>query len=100
MSRLFAVTRARGPAWKPALPAEQQFDWTGHAGFMDTLYTEGFIALGGPLEGTGDVLIIVRANDDVEIRARFAWDSWAANDLLRITSIVPWRLRFGSLDRA
>ncbi len=98
MSRLFAIMIVHGPAWKPALAMEEQFDWHGHAGYLDSLHAEGFVVLGGPLEGTDDVLLIVRANDADEVRARFAWDSWHANDLLRITRIVPWQLRLGSLD--
>jgi hypothetical protein len=75
MPRIFAVTRTRGPAFNPALPLEQQDDWRGHANFMNALHDEGFVLLGGPLEGSPDVLLIVRANDPDEIRARFLDDS-------------------------
>jgi len=51
----------------------------------------------GPLDGTPDVLLIARANDADEIRARLADDSWTRNGLLRITQIVPWTLRLGTL---
>ena len=68
-----------------------------HAAFMNALHTDGFVLLGGPLEGTSDVLLITRANDPNEIRARLATDSWARKELLRIKQIVPWTLRLGSL---
>ena len=97
MTRLFAVTRTRGPAWNPSLGLEQQDDWRGHADFMNALQRDGFVLLGGPLEGTADVLLIVCANDDNEIRTRLAADSWTSKDLLRIKQIVPWTLRLGSL---
>jgi hypothetical protein len=57
---------------------------------MNALKTEGFVVLGGPLEGTPDVLLIVRA--------RLAEDPWATNGLLRVARVAPWTLRLGSLD--
>jgi hypothetical protein len=97
MPRLFAVTRSRGPAWKAEHPLEEQDDWPAHAVFMNALHREGFVVLGGPLEGTPDVLLIARARDADEIRARLADDSWTRNGLLRLERIVPWTLRLGAL---
>ncbi len=72
---------------------EQQADWRRHADFMNALHAEGFVLLGGPLEGTSDVLLIIRADDANEIHARLSADSWTSKDLLRIKQIVPWTLR-------
>ena len=52
MSRLFAVTRSRGPAWQAERPMEEQEEWRAHAVFMNALHRDGFIVLGGPLDGT------------------------------------------------
>lgn len=98
MQQLFAVIRTRGPAWRDSQPLEGQVDWPAHASFMNALAKEGFVVLGGPLEGTADVLLIVRAGGSDEIRRRLAEDPWARNDLLRVTRVVPWTLRLGSLD--
>jgi len=95
--RLFAVTRVRGPRWDDSRALEQQQDWKAHAAFMNGLHAEGFVVLGGPLDGTPDVLLIVRANDAAEIEARLSEDCWSRQDLLRVTCIVPWTLRLGSL---
>lgn len=98
MTRLFAVTRTRGPAWKAERPMEEQAEWREHAVFMNGLHRDGFIVLGGPLDGTPDVLLIARATDEDEIRSRLAPDCWTLNRLLRIKQIVPWALRLGTLD--
>lgn len=98
MPRLFAVMRSRGPAWNHSLPLEQQADWSSHADFMNGLHAEGFVLLGGPLEDTSDVLLIIRANDPNEIHARLSADSWTSKDLLRIRQVLPWTLRLGSLS--
>ena len=97
MPRLFAVTRSRGPAWNTERPLEEQEEWDAHAVFMTALHRDGFILLGGPLDGTPDVLLIARANDEGEIRSRLAEDCWARNGLLRIGQIAPWTLRLGTL---
>jgi uncharacterized protein YciI len=97
MSQLFAVTRSRGPAWNPSLSLEQQDDWRAHATFMNALHAAGLVLLGGPLEGTPDVLLIIRSDDANEIRARLSADPWTSKDLLRIKQIVSWTLRLGSL---
>src|SRR5260370_41641281 len=96
MKPLFAVTR--GPAWDPSRPLEGQPEWPGHAAFMNGLKAEGFVVLGGPLEGTSEVLLIVRSENDAEIRSRLAADPWSGNDLLRVVRTAPWMLRLGSLE--
>ena len=97
MAQLFAVIRTRGPAWQEGRPLESQADWTGHAAFMNALAKEDFVILGGPLDGTPDVLLVVRAATAGEARARLADDPWTRSDLLRISRIAPWTLRLGSL---
>lgn len=97
MPQHFMVIRTRGPGWKDSRPLEGQDDWAGHASFMNALAKEGFVILGGPLEGASDVLLIVRATSPDEIWSRLAEDPWTIRDLLRVTRISPWTLRLGSL---
>jgi uncharacterized protein YciI len=94
---LFAVIRTRGKAWQASLPLEAQSQWDTHARFMDALVREGFVVLGGPLEGTDDVLLIVRASSFDEIVDRLQGDPWTSAGLLRVERIAHWRLRLGSL---
>jgi uncharacterized protein YciI len=97
MRRLYAVMRSCGPAWNGSEPLERQEGWLAHASFMNGLAKEGFVILGGPLDGTADVLLVVRAEDPEEITARLSADPWVASGLLRVTRINPWTLRLGSL---
>jgi len=96
-SNIYAVLRTRGPSWNDAAAMEQQVDWRGHADFMNQLVSEGVILLGGPLTGTRDVLLIVRAGNEAEVDARLAADCWTVNGLLRTSQIDPWWLRLGTL---
>lgn len=94
---LFAVLNKRGPRWDHARRMEEQEGWRAHADFMNRLEAEGFVVLGGPLAGTDDVLLIVRATDEGEVEARLATDVWVVNGLLARHWIRRWQLRLGSL---
>ena len=67
MERLFAVLRSRGPAWDDSKPLEGQAEWAGHAAFMDALFEQRFAVLVGPLEGTRDALLIIRASSRLRL---------------------------------
>ena len=92
---LFAVIRTRGPGWRHGTPMEEQDAWRAHADFMNALVDDGFVLLGGPLDGP-DVLLIVRAEGAGAIGVRLAADPWEPN-LLRTIRIAPWTLRLGRL---
>jgi hypothetical protein len=64
---------------------------------MDALEAEGFVRLAGPLEGTAEVLLVIRVKDGEQVKCRLAGDPWMREDLLRIGRILPWTLRLGSL---
>ena len=100
IERVFAVWRSRGPAWDDSLPLEGQAGWAAHASFMDALYEEGFAALVGPLEGTREALLILRAASEAEVTERLAADPWTSSGHLVTRQVTPWQLRLGSLNRS
>jgi uncharacterized protein YciI len=93
---LFAVIRTRGRAWLSDRGLEDQPRWREHADFMNGLAEEGVVVLGGPLEGTPDVLLIVRGESAEAISQRLGGDPWTHLELLRILSITPWTIRLGA----
>jgi len=50
--------------------------------FMDALFKERFAALVGPLEGTRDALLILRASSPSEVAERLAANPWTTSGLL------------------
>ena len=94
---LFAVIRTRGVAWLSDHDLEDQPQWREHADFMNGLAADGVVVLGGPLEGTPDVLLVMRADSAETISHRLTDDPWTNLELLRIRSITPWTLRLGVL---
>ena len=97
MERVFAVLRSRGPAWDDSKPLEGQASWAAHAAFMDALFDERFAALVGPLEGTRDALLILRASSVEEVAERLASDPWTTNGLLVTKQVSVWQLRLGTV---
>lgn len=91
------MLRTHGENWDDARSLEEQMDWPAHAAFMDALALEGFIALGGPLEGTRDALLVIQAEDSSEIVTRLSADPWTRTGLLILKECWPWRIRLGSL---
>lgn len=59
---------------------------------MDALVDEGFIVLGGPLEGGREVLHAISASSEEDVRTRLAEDNWAQNGMLTVKSVEPWIL--------
>ena len=72
---------------------EGQELWAEHAAFMNGLVRDGFILLGGPLGDARRVLHAVEAEDEADVRERFAADPWHANGLLSIAGVEPWTIR-------
>ena len=97
MEKVFVVLRSRGSAWNDERSLEGQAEWAEHAAFMDRLFEDGFVALVGPLEGTRDALLVVRAASVSEIVERLAADPWTVRGLIVTKQISSWQLSLGSL---
>jgi uncharacterized protein YciI len=98
MEQAFVAVRSRGPAWDDSKPLQVQSDWAGHAAFMDALFAERFVAFAGPLEGTRDALLVLRASSAAEVVERLASDPWTRNGLLITKQVCAWILRLGTLN--
>ncbi len=95
--KIFAVIRTRGPAWQPSLSLEGQPEWPAHARFMNNLEASGAVILGGPLEGTPDVLLVMRADSADEAAQYLQGDPWTDLNLLVVETVMPWTIRLGAL---
>ncbi|MBV8430349.1 MAG: hypothetical protein JO244_04260 [Solirubrobacterales bacterium] len=95
----FAVRLERGGPWDWSRGLREQAGFAEHARLMDALVEEGFIVLGGPLEGGREVLHAVSAPSEAAVRQRLAEDNWAQNGMLSVKSIEPWTILLGGLRR-
>jgi hypothetical protein len=86
----FVVIEVSGPSWDASRARREQGGWDEHAAFMDALVEDGFVVLGGPLGDGERVMLVVEAEDEDEVRRRFAPDPWLPAGTLEIASIEPW----------
>ena len=94
---LYVLRLRRGGPWDWSLDMREQVGWDEHARFMDGLVDDGFLLLGGPLDGGRDTLHIVEAESEAAIRDRMAEDPWAANGMLTPVSIEGWTVLLDGL---
>lgn len=94
--QLFVVRLERGGPWDWSRDMREQDGWEEHARFMNGLVDEGFILLGGPLDGDRETLHVVAAASEDEVRSRFAGDNWAENGMLRVKSAERWTILLDS----
>lgn len=95
---LYVVRVERGGPWDWSRSLREQQGWDEHARFMNGLVDDGLIVLGGPVEGDREVVHIVSAPAEEEIRRRFDEDNWAQNGMLTVKSIEPWTILLAPED--
>ncbi len=91
MRKLLLVSMEHGGPWDWSKGMREQELWDEHAALMDAFVEDGLVVLGGPLDEK-DVLLVVDADDEESVRARFAADPWIENGMLTITDVRPWRV--------
>ena len=70
----------------------EQDGWDEHAAIMDGMVEDGFILLGGPVEGDREVLHVVFAPSAEAVHARLAQDNWTQNGMLETVSVERWTI--------
>ena len=90
--QLFVVRTERGGPYDFSRGLREQEDWDGHAAFMDALVDDGFVRLGGPLEGDRQALLVVDSRSEEALRERLAEDPWAKNGMLSVKSVERWTI--------
>jgi uncharacterized protein YciI len=90
MITLFLVFRGPGPSWIRGKPTRQQPLWDEHAVFMDRLFEQGRIVLGGPYADYSRNLVIVQAHDAEEASDLFRDDPWTEGGILGPSEVIEW----------
>jgi uncharacterized protein YciI len=88
----FVLTMVNGPRYDRSRERREQDGWAEHAAFMDGLLAEGLVVLGGPIGDGEQVMVVVQAADEAEIRAWYAKDPWGPMGILEIGEIRPWTI--------
>jgi uncharacterized protein len=93
----FAVIREQGARWDPSRAMREQDYWPEHVDFINGVADEGFLLLAGPL-GDGNpyrAMLIVNAEDEVEVSTRIEADPWTTAGVLETRAIDRWEVLVG-----
>jgi uncharacterized protein YciI len=96
MKRTFAAIVQRASSWDPSRPPQEQAGFELHAKYMEALEAEGFIALAGLMQKSGDVLFIFRAENEAEVRNRLSQDPWQQDGHVRLARLEEIAIRIGA----
>jgi uncharacterized protein len=96
MKHTFVAISSAGPNHDPSKSTREQPFWDEHAAFIDRLVDEGFILMGGPLVDEGGMprgaLLIVKAEDENEVREKLKNDPWFMRRILKLESVKRWEI--------
>ena len=92
MKNTFVILWAPGAAWTAGKTVREQAYWDEHAEFMDRLFENGIVIMGGPFsDGTGS-LVIVEAEEMNEVATLFAEDPFVVHQVFALRSLKQWQL--------
>lgn len=93
MKNTFVILWAHGPAWVAGKTVREQPYWEEHAAFMDRLFEDGMVVLGGPFaDGTGSMVIVEAESSEQEVADLFASDPFAVQGIFVLRSLKQWQL--------
>ena len=92
MKNTFMILWAPGPAWVPGKTVREQPYWAQHATFMDPLFENGTVVLGGPFADATGSLVIVEAENEHEVANLFANDPFVVHGIFVLSSLKQWLL--------
>jgi uncharacterized protein len=97
---LFLVFQNPGPNWVSGRPTREQPLWDEHAAFIDRLFDEGRIVLGGPYADYSRALLVVQAQDTDEARNLLREDPWGKSGILIPSEVIEWTVFVDSRPKA
>ena len=96
MRNTFVTLSSAGPNHDPSKRTRDQPFWDEHATFIDRLVDEDFILMGGPLVDAAEMphgaLLIVKAEDETEVREKLKSDPWFERGVLKLESVNRWQI--------
>ncbi len=90
MKKTFAAFFSPGPEWRGGKTSREQPYWTEHAAFMDQLFDDGTVVLGGPYADYTGLLVIVEALDKEAVHALFRHDPFMIHEIVHLNSVHEW----------
>ena len=100
MKNTFVILWAPGAAWEESKTVREQAFWDEHAEFMDRLFDDGMVMLGGPFSDGSGSLVVVEAEDLNQVSMLFANDPFLVHQIFALRGIKQWQLFLDARRRA
>jgi uncharacterized protein YciI len=92
MKNTFVIVWAPGAAWTAGKTVREQAYWDEHATYIDRLFENGTVIMGGPFsDGTGS-LLIVEAEEMNEVLTLIANDPFVVHEIFALRDLKQWQL--------
>ena len=90
LNKTFVTIFTPGANWIAGKTSREQPYWTEHAAFMDALFDDGIVIMGGPFADYSSILVIVEASDEDTVRELFKRDPFIVQGILHLASVREW----------
>ena len=90
MKKTFAIFFSPGPAWIAGKTSREQPYWAEHAAFMDKLFEDGTVILGGPYADYTGLLVIIEALHEEEVHDLFEQDPFVLHEIIYMSGVHEW----------
>lgn len=96
MKKTFFALVQRTEAWDHSREAHEQDGFAQHAAYMGKLEEDGVIASAGLLTDSSDIVFVMLADSEEQVRARFAEDPWQQDGHARLVRLEEVHFRIGA----
>ena len=90
MKKTFVIFFTPGTNWVAGKTSREQPYWTEHAAFMDALFEDGTVIMGGPFVDYSSIIVIIEASDENVVRELFEHDPFVVHGILHLSSVHEW----------
>jgi len=90
LKKTFVLFFTPGIAWIAGKTSREQPYWTEHAAFMDALFEDGIVIMGGPFADYSSILVVLEASNESEVRELFKRDPFVVQEILYLSSVHEW----------
>ena len=90
LKKTFITIFNPGTNWVAGKTSREQPYWTEHAAFMDALFEDGTVIMGGPFADYSNILVIVEAADENAVHELFRQDPFIVQGILHLSSVHEW----------
>lgn len=96
MPNHYAVVVRRGPTFDQSKPSKEQDGFEPHSQHWRQLEASGFVAMAGLMQSSMEVLFIIRAESEQEVRDKIGGDVWQHTGHAEIARLEQIDIRFGA----